>query len=157
MHPPQNFTTAALRAFLRQDPDVILVGEIRDQETASIAVEAALTGHLLFSTLHTNDAPSAVVRLTDMGVETFMISASLICVCAQRLMRRVCKTCRQPYEPEGRELEILKKSIGFEGGKIYRANRVRCAICDGKGFKGRVSRDNWVAQAKTLAAETGNG
>jgi type IV pilus assembly protein PilB len=82
---------AALRAFLRQDPDIILVGEIRDTETAGIAVEAALTGHMLFSTLHTNDAPSTVARLTEMGVEPFMISASLVCICAQRLMRRICK------------------------------------------------------------------
>ena len=84
----------ALRAYLRQDPDIILVGEIRDHETAGIAVEAALTGHMLFSTLHTNDAPGTVSRLTDMGIEPFMISASLVCVCAQRLLRRVCTTCR---------------------------------------------------------------
>ncbi|HEY5551227.1 MAG TPA: ATPase, T2SS/T4P/T4SS family, partial [Opitutaceae bacterium] len=98
---------AALRSFLRQDPDIILVGEIRDKETANIAVEAALTGHLLLSTLHTNDAPSTVARLTDMGIEPFMISSSLLCVCAQRLMRRLCKTCRIGYTPEGREAEIL--------------------------------------------------
>src|SRR6185369_1453644 len=94
---------AALRSFLRQDPDIILVGEIRDKETADISVEAALTGHLLLSTLHTNDAPTTVSRLTEMGVESFMVSSSLLCVCAQRLMRRVCKQCKQPYEPEGRE------------------------------------------------------
>ena len=88
---------SALRAFLRQDPDIILVGEIRDTETAGIAIEAALTGHLLISTLHTNDAPGTVARLTDMGIEPFMISSSLLCVCAQRLMRRVCKTCRIQY------------------------------------------------------------
>jgi type IV pilus assembly protein PilB len=100
MHRQIGLTFAsALRAFLRQDPDIILVGEIRDKETANIAVEAALTGHLLISTLHTNDAPGTIARLTDMGVEPFMISSSLLCVCAQRLMRRVCKTCRIAYEP----------------------------------------------------------
>ncbi len=94
---------SSLRAFLRQDPDIILVGEIRDTETANIAVEAALTGHLLISTLHTNDAPGTIARLTDMNIEPFMISSSLLCVCAQRLMRRVCKTCRIQYDPKGRE------------------------------------------------------
>ena len=100
MHRQIGLTFAsALRAFLRQDPDIILVGEIRDKETADIAVEAALTGHLLISTLHTNDAPGTVARLTDMGIEPFMISSSLLCVCAQRLMRRVCKNCRVACEP----------------------------------------------------------
>ncbi len=141
---------SALRAFLRQDPDIILVGEIRDQETANIAVEAALTGHMLFSTLHTNDAPGTVARLTDMGVEPFMISASLVCVCAQRLMRRVCKSCKQPYEPEGRELEILKKAIQFESGTIYRANRNGCPACDGKGYKGRVGIHELMTSSEQL-------
>jgi type II secretory ATPase GspE/PulE/Tfp pilus assembly ATPase PilB-like protein len=86
----------ALRCYLRMDPDIILVGEIRDEETAGIAVEAALTGHLLVSTLHTNDAPSTVARIGEMGIEPFNISASLICVCAQRLLRRVCKGCKIP-------------------------------------------------------------
>lgn len=128
---------AALRAFLRQDPDVILVGEMRDKETAHIGIEAALTGHMLFSTLHTNDAPSTVARLTDMGVEPFMISASLVCVCAQRLGRRVCKTCKQQYEPEGREAEILERAIKWVG-PIYRANRTGCPACGGKGYRGRI-------------------
>lgn len=127
----------ALRAFLRQDPDIILVGEIRDQETANIAVEAALTGHLLLSTLHTNDAPSTVARLTDMGIEPFMISSSLLCVCAQRLMRRVCKKCRIAYEPEGREAEILQSAIGWTG-QVFKANPKGCAICGGSGYKGRI-------------------
>jgi len=126
MHRQIGLTFAyALRAFLRQDPDIILVGEIRDKETANIAVEAALTGHLLISTLHTNDAPSTVARLTDMGVEPFMISSSLLCVCAQRLMRRVCKQCKQPYEPEGRQKEILEKAIGWSGS-IFKANPKGC-------------------------------
>jgi type IV pilus assembly protein PilB len=128
---------AALRAFLRQDPDIILVGEIRDKETANIAVEAALTGHLLISTLHTNDAPGTIARLTDMGVEPFMISSSLLCVCAQRLMRRVCKTCRVAYEPKGREKEILDKAIGWSG-QIYKANPKGCPKCSNSGYKGRL-------------------
>ena len=86
-----------------------------DVETAEIAVEAALTGHLLISTLHTNDAPSTIARLTDMDIEPFMISSSILCVCAQRLMRRVCKQCKVQYEPKGREKEILEKAIGWSG------------------------------------------
>ncbi|MFI5356566.1 MAG: GspE/PulE family protein [Opitutales bacterium] len=127
----------ALRAFLRQDPDIILVGEIRDKETANIAVEAALTGHLLISTLHTNDAPGTIARLTDMGVEPFMISSSLLCVCAQRLMRRVCKTCRIAYEPQGREKEVIEKAIGWSG-QIFKHNPKGCPKCGGSGYKGRV-------------------
>ncbi|MEY2879905.1 MAG: Type secretion system protein [Verrucomicrobiota bacterium] len=138
MHRQIGLTFAtALRAFLRQDPDIILVGEIRDKETAGIAVEAALTGHLLISTLHTNDAPTTVSRLTEMGVESFMVSSSLLCVCAQRLMRRVCKTCRVPYTPEGREQEIVEKAIGWNG-QVFKANPKGCPKCGGSGYKGRV-------------------
>ena len=138
MHRQIGLTFAtALRAFLRQDPDIILVGEIRDKETAGIAVEAALTGHLLISTLHTNDAPTTVARLTEMGVESFMVSSSLLCVCAQRLMRRVCKQCRIAYEPEGREKEIFEKAIGWSG-QVYKANPKGCPKCGGGGYKGRV-------------------
>lgn len=128
---------AALRSFLRQDPDIILVGEIRDKETANIAVEAALTGHLLISTLHTNDAPSTIARLTDMGIEPFMISSSLLCVCAQRLMRRVCKVCKQDIQPTPREKEILEKAIGWSG-TIFKANPRGCPKCANSGYKGRV-------------------
>ncbi|MBI2518543.1 MAG: Flp pilus assembly complex ATPase component TadA [Opitutae bacterium] len=138
MHRQIGLTFAtALRSFLRQDPDIILVGEIRDKETANIAVEAALTGHLLLSTLHTNDAPSTIARLTDMGIEPFMISSSLVCVCSQRLMRRICKTCRQSYEPEGREKDILQRAIGWTG-PIYKANPQGCPKCNGTGYKGRI-------------------
>ncbi|HRI82354.1 MAG TPA: GspE/PulE family protein, partial [Opitutaceae bacterium] len=138
MHRQIGLTFAsALRAYLRQDPDIILVGEIRDKETANIAVEAALTGHLLISTLHTNDAPGTIARLTDMGVEPFMISSSLLCVCAQRLMRRVCKTCRKPYEPQGREKALLEKGIGWSG-TIYKHSPKGCPKCGGSGYKGRV-------------------
>ena len=138
MHRQIGLTFAtALRAFLRQDPDIILVGEIRDKETAGIAVEAALTGHLLISTLHTNDAPSTVARLTDMGIEPFMISSSLLCVCAQRLMRRVCKLCKQEIKPTPREAEILEKAIGWSGS-IFKANPRGCPKCGGSGYKGRL-------------------
>ncbi len=138
MHRQIGLTFAtALRAFLRQDPDIILVGEIRDKETAGIAVEAALTGHLLLSTLHTNDAPTTIGRLTDMGIEPFMISSSLLCVCAQRLMRRVCKQCRVSIEPVGREKELLTKAIGWSG-PIYKAHAKGCGKCGGSGYKGRV-------------------
>ncbi len=138
MHRQIGLTFAsALRSFLRQDPDIILVGEIRDKETAGIAVEAALTGHLLISTLHTNDAPSTVARLTDMGIEPFMISSSILCVCAQRLMRRVCKQCKVQYEPHGREQELLYNALGWSG-PIYKANPKGCPKCNSTGYKGRV-------------------
>jgi type IV pilus assembly protein PilB len=138
MHRQIGLTFAsALRSFLRQDPDIILVGEIRDKETAGIAVEAALTGHLLISTLHTNDAPTTISRLTEMGIETFMISSSLLCVCAQRLMRRVCKQCRVPHMPEGREKDILEKGIGWSG-PIFRPHARGCPKCNNSGYKGRV-------------------
>lgn len=150
MHRKIGLTFAsALRSFLRQDPDVVLVGEIRDAETAGIAIEASLTGHLLFSTLHTNDAPSTVARLTDMGIEPFMISASLVCVCAQRLMRRVCKSCKQPYTPEGRELEIIRRAIGHEG-TAFRANPEGCPACGGLGYKGRVGIHELMSISESL-------
>jgi len=113
------------------------VGEIRDQETAQIAVEAALTGHMLFSTLHTNDAPSTISRLTEMGIEPFMISASLVCVCAQRLLRRVCKVCRTTIEAEGREEAILQRAIDWSG-TIVHAKDGGCPACGGIGYKGRI-------------------
>jgi type IV pilus assembly protein PilB len=160
----------ALRCYLRMDPDVILVGEIRDEETAGIASEAALTGHLLVSTLHTNDAPSTVTRLAEMGIEPFNISASLVCVCAQRLLRRVCKNCKMPYEPVGREKDIMEKAIGWSG-QIFKANPQGCPVCNGQGYKGRVgihelmvnceeltegiNKEVEVAQLKRIAMKTG--
>ncbi len=138
MHRQIGLTFAsALRSFLRQDPDIILVGEIRDKETANISVEAALTGHLLISTLHTNDAPSTIARLTDMGIEPFMISSSLLCVCAQRLMRRVCKTCKIQTDPTPREKELLEKALGWSG-PIHKAAPKGCPKCGNSGYKGRV-------------------
>lgn len=138
MHRQIGLTFAsALRAFLRQDPDILLVGEIRDRETAQIAVEAALTGHMLFSTLHTNDAPSTISRLTEMGIEPFMISASLVCICAQRLLRRVCRSCGTLHEASGREAEILQRAIGWSG-TIPMHKDGGCPACRGIGYKGRI-------------------
>ncbi|HKK18000.1 MAG TPA: GspE/PulE family protein [Opitutales bacterium] len=140
---------AALRSFLRQDPDVILVGEIRDKETAGIAVEAALTGHLLFSTLHTNDAPTTISRLTEMGIEPFMISASLICVCAQRLMRRVCKSCKKNYMQEGNEAEIIRRAIEWSG-RVPGHSEDGCPTCGGNGYKGRVGIHELMGTSEEL-------
>jgi type IV pilus assembly protein PilB len=141
----------ALRCYLRMDPDVILVGEIRDQETAQIAVEAALTGHLLVSTLHTNDAPSTVSRMGEMGVEPFNISASLVCVCAQRLLRRVCKNCKVAYTPEGREKKILEDALQWSG-EIFKANPQGCPVCNGMGYKGRVGIHELMTNSEELTA-----
>jgi type IV pilus assembly protein PilB len=141
----------ALRCYLRMDPDVILVGEIRDKETAEIAMEAALTGHLLVSTLHTNDAPSTIARFTEMGAEPFNISASLVCVCAQRLLRRVCKNCKQPYDPKDREKALLEKALGWSG-QIFRANPHGCHLCGGNGYKGRVGIHELMINSEELTA-----
>ncbi|MBI3829315.1 MAG: GspE/PulE family protein [Planctomycetes bacterium] len=126
---------AALRCYLRQDPDIILVGEIRDQETAEIATEAALTGHVLLSTLHTNDAPSTITRLVEMGIEPFMLSTSLICVCAQRLMRRLC-SCKVAGDPRPDELEYLLRAR--DEALVTKINRPSgCPKCGKTGYKGR--------------------
>lgn len=126
----------ALRAFLRQDPDIIMVGEMRDLETAQIAIQASLTGHLVLSTLHTNDAPGAVTRLVDMGVEPFLISSSLMAVLGQRLVRTVCKKCRTPFEPTESQLALLNLSPHDIGDKVFYYGR-GCATCNDTGYKGR--------------------
>jgi general secretion pathway protein E len=140
LNPKIGLTFASgLRAFLRQDPDIIMVGEIRDKETAQIAIEASLTGHLVFSTVHTNDSAGAVTRLVEMGVEPFLVSSSLMAVMAQRLVRRVCKECREPYEPADEEIAKLGmgrdrfKALG--GGTVYRAKG--CPHCNRVGYRGR--------------------
>lgn len=124
----------ALRSILRQDPDAIMIGEIRDVETAQIAVQSSLTGHLVLATLHTNDAVSAVTRLVDMGVEPFLLASSLSGVLAQRLVRCLCTECRGAYEPDKAELALLKSS--HPPKNIYRA--VGCTACGGTGYKGRI-------------------
>jgi type IV pilus assembly protein PilB len=130
--------TAALRSFLRQDPDVILVGEIRDTETAQIAIRAALTGHLVLSTLHTNDAPSSVIRLLDMGIAPFLVSSSLLMVVAQRLVRRICLECREPAQvPFELLLELGFKPEETESLNPYRG--VGCSACAHTGYRGRTA------------------
>jgi len=126
----------ALRAFLRQDPDRILVGEIRDFETAQIAIEASLTGHFVFSTLHTNDAASTVTRLMDMGVEPFMICSSLAGILAQRLVRRVCKNCQTFYVPSDSDLQRLGIDRSVVGDRKFSYGR-GCPNCNHTGYKGR--------------------
>ena len=127
----------ALRSFLRQDPDRIMVGEIRDLETASMAIQASLTGHLVLSTLHTNDAPGAVTRLIDMGVEPFLISSTLVGVLAQRLIRRVCSACRTEYDPDDNELEMLELTREDVGDRKFCYGK-GCDNCNNTGYKGRI-------------------
>jgi type IV pilus assembly protein PilB len=127
---------SALRAILRQDPDKVLIGEIRDLETAQIAVQAALTGHMVFSTLHTNDAPSTITRLRDMGVEPYMITATVEGILAQRLVRKICANCRTPYDPNRDQLmELNLKPDDVRGKKFYYGEG--CDKCNNLGFKGR--------------------
>ncbi len=124
---------AGLRSILRQDPDIMMVGEIRDMETAEIAVHASLTGHIVLSTLHTNDAPSAITRLVDMGIEPFLVASSLICVLAQRLVRIVCPHCKEPYEPSIEERNFIGRVS--QPALLYRGKG--CDKCLGKGYLGR--------------------
>jgi general secretion pathway protein E len=126
---------AGLRSVLRQDPDVILVGEIRDSETAEIAIQAALTGHLVFSTLHTNDSAGAVTRLIDMKVEPFLISSSVMAILAQRLVRVLCTECREPYPITPAEIAELELKIVAPGATVYRAKG--CPACFQTGYLGR--------------------
>jgi type IV pilus assembly protein PilB len=138
VHPRAGMTFArGLRSVLRQDPDVVLVGEVRDQETANLALEASMTGHLVLTTLHTNSAPAALTRLTDMGIEPYLVASSLSLVVAQRLVRRVCEACSAPYTPAGRVLAIL----GLEARDLAGATPRRgagCADCGGTGYRGRL-------------------
>jgi type IV pilus assembly protein PilB len=137
INPKAGLTFArVLRAMLRAAPDIIMVGEIRDKETAKIAIEAALTGHLVLSTLHTNDAPSAVSRLIEMGVEPFLVSSAVRCVQAQRLARRLCPECKEPYTPRREWLEELKFPDADEITVLYRARG--CPKCNNIGYKGRI-------------------
>jgi type IV pilus assembly protein PilB len=126
----------ALRAFLRQDPDIIMIGEMRDLETAQIAIQSSLTGHLVLSTLHTNDAPGAVTRLIDMGTEPFLISSTLVAVLAQRLVRKICRECRTPFEPTESQLALLNLSPHDLGEKLFYYGR-GCSNCNDTGYKGR--------------------
>jgi type IV pilus assembly protein PilB len=140
VNPKAGLTFAsALRSILRSDPDVVLIGEIRDHETAQIAIEASLTGHLVLSTLHTNDAPSAVTRLTEMDIEPFLVGSALDCVVAQRLARRLCDRCKAPYQPNPAELMAMR--LGYEGTEaaptLFKA--VGCTNCSNTGYRGRIA------------------
>jgi type IV pilus assembly protein PilB len=160
-----------LRAFLRQDPDVILVGETRDKETAKTAIEAALTGHLVLTTLHTNDAPGAIARLEEMGVEPFMTSTALIGVLAQRLLRRVCSACRIPYNPTTEELDTFGLPQSDLNLTFYRANTLNreelvarqssnkriCPACGGSGYKGRVGAYEIMRMTERLQSAINKG
>lgn len=140
VNPKAGLTFAgALRSILRSDPDVVLLGEIRDHETAQIAIEAALTGHLVLSTLHTNDAPSAITRLIEMGIEPFLVGSALDCVVAQRLTRRLCEKCKQPYRPSPQELESAKFPWlpGEPIPELFRP--AGCTACSKTGYRGRMA------------------
>lgn len=142
-----------LRSFLRQDPDIIMVGEIRDRETAEIAIQASLTGHLVFSTLHTNDAASAVTRLLDMGVEPFLISSSVLAMMAQRLVRLLCPACRVAITPSPetlRELGLTVEDYTRQGGQCYRAQG--CSACHGTGYRGRTGIYELLAMDDAIRA-----
>lgn len=128
----------ALKAFLRHDPDIILVGEIRDLETAKIAVEASLTGHLVFSTLHTNDAISTVTRLKEMGIESYLLADSLLIIVAQRLAKKICQNCKKPYKPSKREALIIEKAGFSLDNNILLYRGEGCVNCNFTGYKGRV-------------------
>ena len=157
-----DFSTA-LRAFMRQDPDVLLVGETRDQETAKTAIEAALTGHLVLTTLHCNDAPSAIARLDEMGVEPFMVSASLLGIVSQRLLRRVCGDCRIPYHPDAHELGRFGLITSNEGdvtffkAKHHEGPGPPCPSCQGTGYKGRIGVYEVLRMNEALAAAVAKG
>jgi type IV pilus assembly protein PilB len=127
---------SALRAFLRQDPDVVMVGEIRDKETVDIAINASLTGHLVFSTLHTNDAPGAVARLVDIGVKPFLVASSTRCLMAQRLVRKICKKCTAPYVPTDAEMRALGMTADMLKGATLMKG-LGCNNCNNTGNRGR--------------------
>jgi type IV pilus assembly protein PilB len=124
---------AALRAFLRQDPNIIMVGEIRDLETGSIAIKAALTGHLVLSTLHTNDAPATITRMIDMGIEPFNVASAVNLIVAQRLVRRICPDCKQEWEYSDEEMHAF--AISRDEGPFFKGTG--CDVCNGTGYKGR--------------------
>jgi type IV pilus assembly protein PilB len=138
-----------LRSFLRQDPDIILVGEVRDLETAQIAIQASLTGHLVFTTLHTNDAPSSILRLVDLGVETFLLTATLEAIVAQRLVRRVCSKCRETYAPTEEQLMELNLKPEDVRGKTFSRGK-GCDHCNRTGYKGRMALFEIMVLDETL-------
>jgi type IV pilus assembly protein PilB len=150
VNPKAGLTFAtALRSILRSDPDVVLVGEIRDHETAQIAIEASLTGHLVLSTLHTNNAPSAITRLTEMGIEPFLVGSALDCVVAQRLARRLCDRCKAPDERGAAELEYLGFTTGAASAPGVTMRPIGCSSCSNTGYRGRIA----VHEVMTVSEE----
>lgn len=136
IHPDAGFSfEKGIRALLRQDPDIVMIGEIRDKQTAGIAIEAALTGHLVFSTVHTSDSPSVVMRLMDMGIEPFLINAAITGILAQRLARKICQTCKFEKNPTEQEMALLKK-YSYACEKLFEG--AGCQNCLGLGYKGRI-------------------
>jgi type II secretory ATPase GspE/PulE/Tfp pilus assembly ATPase PilB-like protein len=148
IHPEAGFTfEKGIRAMLRQDPDIVLIGEIRDKQTAQIAIEAALTGHLVLSTVHTNDAPAVIMRLMDMGVEPFLINAAITGVLAQRLARKICEQCKTSYVPTDEEKRILSR-FNADVSTVYKGNG--CNHCLGLGYKGRIGIFELLAMSSAL-------
>lgn len=155
VNPKAGLTFAsALRSILRNDPDIVMIGEIRDRETALIAVESALTGHLVLSTLHTNDAPSAITRLTEMGIEPFLTASAIDCVVAQRLARRLCKKCREPYKPD----KDFLKSVGYSDEDIEKTDTLYkakgCDYCSNTGYRGRTGIFELMMMSEEIKALT---
>ena len=150
INPVAGYTFAkAIRAFMRHDPDIILIGEVRDLETAKTMVEASLTGHLVFSTLHTNNAVGTVTRLTEMGIEPYLVADSLVLVCAQRLVRRICPKCKEPYIVTNEEVELARGDIK-PGTTLYKGQG--CNSCDGIGYKGRTGIFELLSMNKKLTS-----
>ena len=151
VNPKAGLTFAsALRSILRSDPDVVLIGEIRDHETAQIAIEASLTGHLVLSTLHTNDAPSAIVRLTEMNIEPFLVGSALDCVVAQRLARRLCDRCKAAYVGDGHELHALRFDLSHLTAAPTLFKPVGCTSCSNTGYRGRVALHEVMAVTEEI-------
>ncbi|MHA2609763.1 MAG: GspE/PulE family protein [bacterium JZ-2024 1] len=148
----------ALRHFLRQDPDIILVGEIRDYETAEMAVQASLTGHLVFSTLHTNDAPSSLIRLVNIGVEPYLVTTTLLAAVAQRLVRVLCPYCKRPYHPTSAEMEKIRPALRVLGREasdsLLLYQKTGCKFCNGMGYKGRTAIFEIMVMSPTLREMT---
>ena len=145
-----------IRAMLRQNPNILLVGEIRDEETANTAIQASLTGHLVFSTLHTNDAPSAVTRLVDIGVQPFLVASSVMGIMAQRLVRKVCPKCRARYEPPPHTLQ----SVGLRPELAKKANFMKgkgCSYCGKSGYRGRMGIYELMGMTNTIREMTFKG
>ncbi len=147
-----------LRAVLRQDPDIILVGEIRDTETMEIALRAAMTGHLVLSTLHTNDAISTIARLMDMGAEPFLMAASLRAIVAQRLVRKICESCAEPFQPDVTASALLRSELGAQADDLKFQRGRGCTYCNSTGYQGRIGIYELLAMDETLvrALHTGD-